>query len=690
MTVWGPWGKNVRIGVDVARTSSSATSETWLCTLYLNRRYLESWDKTGNTKWAIKGAFSASGTALVSRGGSHIIKLGSKSATFSRGNTASRKAVSATLSSFSSNGTVSVSATFSVQARSYSKPYNPSNLKLAYKDPNKLTLSWGLKQDHQHPVKSISITQEINGKTSRRFNVGPAVKSHTDTVKDNCYYRYSVTAVGNGGSSSKVFSPYFYTRPIPPTNGKAVVSKNKVFISWQNNGVGQTKTLVTINNKNVATLAAGVSTYTYTSSAPEVNIELRHQAPSGLQSSPLKLSRSISAPPLKPLFIEPMGPVAAGVPFEVSWVYNSGDGSPQSKALVELQGPKNFQASVTSTNKVTVSGLPAGSYNLSLTTWGMDPDKPSPVAEVPEVQIVEVPEVEIMPTTDGTPNVIVSLHSDGASMVKYTVKAGDRVILEDQKLKEPSDSTIFSFQASNGESYKVYAQAFKLAWGKVSSEDVSVDYRLPTEPRVDIFFDPSTASVHLFWEDTDPASAGGRIEKLVNGRYVALPSSNHSAVDYLPDLHAKKETYRVYSVTNFGTESFVEETISYEANSVFLNYGENGEVVIACDWDPVVSTQPSWTSQEEVLFSGHDSPSIIRSGVLRHETSLEGRIGKIGFDDNRINFFTEVLYAAFTSEFPVVIRRPDYRNLAGVITELSIPRGADGNYSFSLTHIEES
>ncbi len=624
-----------------------------------------------------------------------------------------RVSFSASHSGAWNNMNPSASGSISIPARPYSAPAKPTSITARRASDSQVTVSFTTVSTTAAPVTSAVLERATDGGsfTALATVSGTGAKTFTDNgVAAGHYYQYRVTAKGTGGTSAAVTSANVYTTPHPPTDVCAVKSGMDIRLEWVNNARGQVTNRIYEDGTLIANLAGNATSFLIAAPTPTRAhaYSVVAVSPDGLESRrALSNQVQLALAPHAPTGLSPNSAyIPTGTQIELTWTYNSGDTSEQSR--YEIQTATNPDGPDWVTVKTSVSGqqettVMAGDNARTLVwrvrTWGQDENKPSPFSEPARIDIVVPPTI----TVDAPPAGAVV--DKNTTRITFGTTSGEVPLywearLVDNSIEVDTGSGTFQSRAGswnvsgleNGHTYQVRARAGGKVWSPEVSRSFNVTYAAPALPQLAATWQPEGASVQL--EIINPAHhppVEFNIVQRSNGSGFVTIAKNVSTdsvlIDHTPPLNTDL-FYRVIAVSTLGTQS-ISSTQSVPkpgVRGVWLNWGIDGSRKVHLLWNAPRSTKPERVYASEYVFAGHTLPTLVVGDAIRRETTISAYLGK--HSDPKVRQAVALLEEAALTNTPVIVRRAEHDSLSGYISGISMPMDERGTYTVNLAHIQ--
>lgn len=703
---WGSYSGGYRLGLEFERTGRYEDREIWVCRAYV-QCYTQTYDYE-NT-FSVSG-YDGSGKLNIS-GGSTRYKVFEKSDYWLR-HWGSERRISVTFSvtGVGSGYPPAVTGSFTVAARPYTTPADPTNVVAARISDSQIRLGFTAVSSSKAPVTHTIVRRQTDdGAWADMPDIrGTGERTWVDTgVSAGHYYRYRVGTVGPSGlSSSWVYSPVVYTTPSAPRDVTAVKDGRDVVLSWRHSSAGALSTQIFEGSTLVAT--AGVGAHSYVVKAPDASrshtYTLTALAPNGLVSAGV-VSNTVQLlrAPFAPSVLAPSGYVPVSSRVEVRWQHNSADGSEQTKAQIQYAdnpvSPQwNDLGSVVGSSESYVwdVGASVQQYVWRVRTWGQDASKPSPWSSPSAFRAVERPRVTVSAPSRGS--TVQTNETDVVFTVTSTVDHPTWTvqILADgahsQTLTGVVDATPTSVHISglrNGSTYTVRVLAADYVQSVSHDTSFTVIYAQPDPPTLTAEWDADNGATHL----TIAHPATGievqhvNIERNTAGIWETIAQHlppNSTYIDPIPPLDMQSR-YRAVAVSTIATQS-VSPTVEIHpvAQGVYINWGKNFNTCIRLLWNIESETSSRLVHRVEHVFAGQSAPTIIQGTAVAIETKISATLGTPQINP-RVIEQVKALQEVSVSASSVALRRPDWGTLVGWI-EASTPRNTSNQYSVSLTH----
>ncbi len=322
---------------------------------------------SGTTTGTVAGGVTVAGTYLALPSSSKTLSynsntlLGSVSYTATHGPDGAAQASIATDAYLSRAVPVMMSGSAVVTLETLLlAPSAPSALTVTRASDTQQNLSWTNNAATRAPYSEVRVARwdNVSGSWADVAVLG-AVSSWSDTatVADR-RYGYRVRAVNSAGESSSTADAYVYTTPATPTSVTAAKAVSDITVTWGDSSSTETGFEVwhaangTWDGTALATVAAGVTTYTHVSPSASVTHTYRVRAVAGTLTSAYGTSNTVAllAAPNAPTNLSPTTVFDASAAQVFSWTHNPVDSTAQT--AYELQY-RIGTGSWTTTGKVT-------------------------------------------------------------------------------------------------------------------------------------------------------------------------------------------------------------------------------------------------------------------------------------------------------------------------------------------------
>lgn len=730
MTTWGSVTNHARLGIDFSTTSmdSQGVVHTKVTVYY---ETLDGWtiNDPSNTL-TVSGAYTWSGSVNVNTTSNRRIVVYEATDWWQCFYGKTRwLTVNASFTGLWNNMNPSVSAGFTVPARPYATPADPTGFTTTRQNDSQIRVAFTATSSESRPVSRTIISRQTDGGSWESMPPveGAGNKSWVDTgVSAGHYYRYRIGTVGPSGlSSSWVYSPNIYMTPFAPLNVTATkTADNNVRLSWTNNAVGDYTTRIYDGSTLVATVGAGVSSYTVSAPDPLVEHTYRVAAasPDGLESR-REASNTVrlAAAPYQPTSLTPNGVYSpVGQKIVLTWQHNSSDLSAQSKA--ELQYSTNvtsptWQTLATVTGNTSTYGTSklsaqTGAFVWRVRTWGQDTSKPSPWSSSARVDVTVKPSVSIVKPAPGAS---IDTNMVDVSMTTGTTDPEARFeavisplpgsgtgIVTGAFVDKSAAATFMGLE--NNTAYEIKVRAGDKVWGDYATRSFTVAYAEPPTLHVAATWDTAKAAItvttgqipdtaQIDHVDYQRSIDGGEWKTFATGMRVGV-----IVTDPIPPLDGRVAyravTYSLLGVPAYGTPSMPEGTRPHEG--VWLNWGTNNTVVASLLYNISYELAPVKEYVNDYFFAGHTTPTVLMSALVRRSVSVSAYLGSpnmkiVGGADKQGLGTLDVVRAlrelASTAGL-VVVRANDHPTIRGYVSSLRLPRNEKNEYSVDLVVVE--
>lgn len=607
----------------------------------------------------------------------------------------------------------SASGSISIPARPYSAPSKPTSVAARRVSDSQVTVSFTTASTTAAPVTSTVLERATDGGGFSALATvsGTGAKTFTDNgVTAGHYYQYRVTAKGKGGSSPAVTSVTVYTTPHPPTDVSAVNSGMDIRLAWVNNARGQVTNRIYEDTSLIANLAGNATSFLIAAPNPSYAHAYSVVAvtPDGLESSKaLSNQVQLAVAPHAPTGLSPNSAyIPTGTQIPLTWTYNSGDTSEQSR--YEIQTATNPDSPDWVTLKTSVSDqqettVPAGDSARTIVwrvrTWGQDENKPSPFSEPARIDIVVPPTITV---SDPPTGAVVDKNS---THIRFGTTSGEVPLywearLLDNGIEVDTGSGIFQSRTGswnvsgleNGHTYQVRARAGGKVWSPEVSRSFSVTYAAPALPHLEATWQHEVASVQLeiINPAKDPPVDFNIVQRSDGSGFVTIAKNvltDSVLIDHTPPLNTDL-FYRVIAVSALGTQSLssTQRVPKPAVRGIWLNWGIDGSRKVHLVWNAARSTKPERVYANEYVFAGHTLPTLVVGDAIRRETTISAYLGKSS--DTKVRQAVALLDEAALTNTPVIVRRAEHGSLSGYISGISMPMDERGTYTVNLSHIQ--
>ena len=527
--------------------------------------------------------------------------------------------------SYTANAAVTL---YAVWERAYTTPSAVTNLALARNSDSQLAATW----TNNSVVPREYTKLQINAQTDDGDWVQLSASLGASTVnyawngaQANHKYRVAVRPYNPAGWGSWAYSGYVYTTPAAPTSVAAEVpSAGTVNVTVTAGALWATSHEVEVTAdggetwSQVGTVAGAGGTYADTN-PPAGTCQYRARAVIGTLYSDWAYSAEIVTlcPPLAPTITQrPAAAIATGSTVTLGWLPNHPDGTPQTKAQVEVTagGSTTTIAINDSTTTCDLTSYAATAQAVSVrvrtygvyAAWGAWSDVVAFTAYVP-------PSVTVTsPASDGDveqqlPVTITwsAVDATGISSQVLRLFDGDGRQLRSWQL----DGSVSSFDLDRTSYFLANQQSYSVtvtvsAGSTLQAADTrlfSIDYLGPAEPTADLWWDEGALSCAI---TVGEGEDGTGTLPVPDSFYVVrvMPdgsewlvaenlSSSQQALDPLPPLGVPF-SYRVVAVAASGVETPATFPASYDTDSWAFGFGRGVAETLLLAANP--SAQESW------------------------------------------------------------------------------------------------
>lgn len=690
------WGSGTyALGVDVSRTASTVSSETWKISVYL-KKYSTTYN--AGTSLSVSGAFSFSGSTPVKTGSTQQL-LWSSSKTFSKTYGSSQtKTVSVSLSGFHQSVSA-VSASFTVAARAYDAPANPSNVKAVYVETNKATVSWGKVASTGAPVSGFVLSYSSDGwATWTNINLSGSTTSWTShRLSAGLTYSFAVQATGAGGKSDWVYSSNVPMTPLKPSGLLAQRSGTNVVLSWSKNSSISGTTFDIYEGDTVIKTGVTGTTLTVSSPDPAVPHTYKVRERSGSLVSEFVTFNTVQLlqAPAAPANLTPNGDILPnGADVTIGWSHTPIDGSDQTGFEVQFRVDGDEWQTLPGGSQSTTVIDPVGTLvEWQVRTKGNHADW-SPWSATASFTLAARPTLTVtVPDTVETDTATVQIQP--SEMGEYAWQA-EAVI----------DGTVHATGSGYGESpftwevtelpnntlVEIRARVQSEVWSDWATSTMTVEYAAPSVPDVDATWISETASVEI--SVTNPTGDVETVGNVIQSRTASsgwenvgtdIPV-NGTFVDFTPSLSGTVQ-YRVGAVAGTGVVAWSAPVTPSGAFPCahYLNFGDGFARVVVLRYNPAQSVDVGLTDVELVTFAGQTIPTMLTGSATSLSRSLEGTLVS---KPESVSAVEQARMVRELAQWPglVMARTIDDEPTLGAVSGVKITQLIWGGYQVSLTH----
>ena len=527
--------------------------------------------------------------------------------------------------SYTANAAVTL---YAVWERAYTTPSAVSNLALVRNSDSQLAATWTNNSAVPREYTKLQINAQTDDGTWVQLSasLGASTVNYTwNGAAANHKYRVAVRPYNPAGWGSWAYSGYVYTTPAAPTSVTAEVpSAGTVNVTVVAGALWATSHEVEVTADggetwtSKGTVAGAGGTYADTN-PPAGTCQYRARAVIGTMYSDWAYSAEIVTlcPPLAPTITQrPAAAIATGSTVTLGWLPNHPDGTPQTKAQVEVTAGGTTTTiainDATTTCDLTSYASTAQAVSVRVRTygiyaeWGAWSDVVAFTAYVP-------PSVTITsPAADGDveqqlPVTITwsAVDATGISSQVLRLFDGDGRQLRSWQLDGATSSFDLdrtSYFLTNQQSYSVTVTVS--AGSTLQAADTrlfSIDYLGPAEPTADIWWDEGALSCAVTvgeGEDgtgTLPIPESFYVVRVMPDGSEWLVAENldssQQALDPLPPLGVEF-AYRVVAVAAAGVETAATFPVLRETNAWAFGFGRGVAETALLIASP--SAQASW------------------------------------------------------------------------------------------------
>ena len=516
---------------------------------------------------------------------------------------------------------------YAVWERTYTTPSAVTGLSLARTSDSQLAATWTNNSAVPREYTAIYVeVQTDGGQWVQVAKLGASATNHTwGGASANHQYRVRVRPYNPAGYGAYATSGYVYTTPAAPSSvAVAVPSAGTVNVTVTAGALWATSHEVEVTAdggetwSQVGTVAGAGGTYADTN-PPAGTCQYRARAVIGTLYSDWVYSAEIVTlcPPIAPTVTQrPAAAIAVGSTVTLGWLPNHPDGTPQTKAQVEVTAGGSTTTiainDATTTCDLTSYAAAAQAVSVRVRTygiyaaWGAWSDVVAFTAYVP-------PSVTVTsPASDGDvetqlPVTITwsAVDATGISSQVLRLFDGDGRQLRSWQLDGSASSFDLdrtSYFLANQQSYSVTVTVS--AGSTLQAADTrlfSIDYLGPAEPTADLWWDDGALSCAV---TVGEGEDGTGTLPIPDSFYVVrvMPdgsewlvaeglSSSQQALDPLPPLGVPF-SYRVVAVAASGVETPATFPASYDTDSWAFGFGRGVAETLLLAANP--SAQESW------------------------------------------------------------------------------------------------
>lgn len=701
---WGSWSNLSRLGIDLVRTSQSASAETWAVTVWVETK---GYVADNYNTVTVSGAFTFSGNVPVNLGSAGTVKLWESSKSFARqyGKNVTQS-VAVSLTEFAA-GSPSYSRSFTVEARPYSVPNAPGSASARRSTDRAAVVSWETPSAGAgNPFTAFYLERSVNGGSYARAThiASKTATSWTDTgTSAGNYYRYRVRAENEKLKSDWADSGYVYMTPNAPANVVASKDGNDVIVSWVNRAVGSYTTTI-FEGDTVVKAGIGSGTGSFRIVSPSTTVphtySLAHVA-GGLTSARTTANTvQIAVPPNAPTDLTPNGePQPAGSPVRLSFTHNPGDNSTQTGFRLGYRRSTSGEYTWVE-NRATGDGfydLPAsaatvGTVYWTVATWGEHADLGAYAPEA-RFELVTRPTVTVTaPSTAQTDKATVTITTPVTGPVAWEAEA---TINGEIVTSGGYGTSPFAWELNdlpNGATVSVRARVMTRVWSQWRTAAFTVAYAAPAQPVLDAVLADYAATLTVSTPESGAVAAvGSRIQRQrLDGSWETLLDEADPEVTLTDTTVAlnRPTTYRAGSISATGVVAW-SETVTVDPGTLdkvtVFNFGDGLGQSAIIRYNPTIGENAGWAFEQSYVFAGQTVPTTIRG---RARTLAQRFTGLIQPETMFTFADVEAWRALAGWEGLVLCRRPDAEPLLGVASDVALSPEIWGGYQISLTHTE--
>lgn len=623
---------------------------------------------TVNVSWNNSGS-AANRTAVVLRvyanGGSSAVEtyeLGSNATSYQFTGGAEDTSYSFDVGARNGSSTV-----FSEKSNTvYWTPAAPSSITVKRESDSKNTVSWAKSGNDGNRTGYLVFRSDFGGAWALKADVSPNANSWADNstgVDLSC--RYMVRAVNPYGTADSGASAVVKNTPAAPTAISGyVVNDTDIQFNIENPSRSAEGLLIQYQTVDgvwisLQTIWTSDITSAYISSAPfnptggGYRYRVANVTRIGgvdavsafvMTAAAIQVSRAPYAPTITSPSQNAMIASNDGGVLTVSWIHNSADGSPQTRAEVTINGNQITVTGDESSVEINIGAYETGkTYDLSVVTYG-NASSPSPAATIP-IRLFPRPTVSIqygcMACTQANPEIVKSSvldisvlrsGSEAAKAVKYGAKIyrmangarGEEVYSRSNPVSDglsAIDENSFNLTYDdwlpvNGERYELFCTVVDdTGLEGSSSAFFRVEVDEPAGAVLEIANNYDTGSVSVVVrsapvsEESDPSNGDGTRFSLYRETddgsvFLGSGSSGFSVEDRYAPLN-KAYQYKVVSIDDVGGWSTHYVDALVKTPYWYCYWGDN---VARARWNPNGTRSIERPAKKRVYYSGRTYP----------------------------------------------------------------------------------
>ena len=449
-------------------------------------------------------------------------------------------------------------------AQPYALPRAPLSPSAVRVSDTQATASWAANYDGgsgAQPWTGVYVDRwsKSSNTWTRVATVGWNTTSWTDQgIAANNQYKYRYASYNPTGQSSWVETALFATTPSAPQTVVAEKTGGNINVSWTNTAVQQDGAIIYDNGVEIATVGAGISSYTHVGPSTLVTHQYTIRATT---TTPALQSSLSSASNIVQLLAAPNAPTNLSSSKSVyvqetdddatlSWIHNPVDASSQTEAQIRVKGPgdavwTDLSAFTQSAQTRTVgiwefsdSEYPPGLYQWEVRTKGAYVDW-SPWSATATFQVENMLQVTIL-SPDPSEIITTSratLEWSYAQAQARPQQSYDIVVINNgqtvhtQSLASTSTSVPIGYTLADGQAYqfRLEVTASNGLKASLATVDITVDYLEPAHPALSCEFDPVNGANNLqIINDPSPIAAQmNRVYRNINqdSEWYGIPAS---------------------------------------------------------------------------------------------------------------------------------------------------------------------
>lgn len=492
-------------------------------------------------------------------------------------------------------------------------PSAPSGLTVARVSDGQQNLAWTNNPGTRSPYEQVRVYRwdSAGGAGDVAVLGGVSSWSDTGTVADR-QYGYHVRAVNSAGESGNSNDAYVQTTPNAPSGVSAAKAVSDIQVTWTDTSSAETGFEVwhaaggVWDGSALASVGAGVTSYTHTSPSASATHTYKVRAVSGSQVSAYSADSNtvqLLAPPNPPTSLTPTTVFDATAAKTFGWQHNPVDSTAQTAYELRYRiGAAAWTttgkvASSTSSRTLAAGTLTNGNtYEWQVRTWGQYATESAWSASatvrtsaVPVAGITTPASGATVTTSSVTP-VWTYYDAEGSTQSGWAVtlyQAGTPVWTRSGS--DAATSTAVDYRLANATTYLlgVKVRDGDGVWSSEVTRSFGVSYAPPTTPEVSVSWSESTGSATV--TVTNPATGVAVVSNDItrDGVKIATIPPNGTYVDRIPPLGVPV----AYVVTAWtATPSSAQETATVTTQTAFpwawLNGGPGWQQSARCLWNP--------------------------------------------------------------------------------------------------------